>query len=66
MSILEKIAGFFHVDLFMKALPNMLFGYLGIFLVTALIVICITVLNVLPAKIAERKAKKAEDDDDDE
>ncbi len=48
------------------ALENMIFGYLGIFVVIILIVACITALNVIPAKIAERKAKADADDDDDD
>ncbi len=48
------------------ALENMIFGYLGVFVVIILIVACVTALNVIPAKIAERKAKAEADDDDDE
>lgn len=48
------------------ALENMIFGYLGVFVVIILIVVCITALNVIPLKIAERKAKEDDDDDDDE
>lgn len=37
----------FHVDMLLKALPIMGYGYLGIFLVTGVIIAVVTLLNKL-------------------
>ena len=39
-----------HVDLLMKALPVMGTGYLGIFIVTGVIILCVSLLNKLGNK----------------
>lgn len=37
----------FHVDMLLKALPIMGYGYLGIFIVTGVIIAVVTLLNKL-------------------
>ena len=37
----------FHVDMLLKALPIMGYGYLGIFIVTGVIIAVVTLLNNL-------------------
>lgn len=38
------------VDLLMEALPVMVTGYLGIFIVTGVIIVCVTLLNKFTRK----------------
>ena len=53
-----------NIQNFLDALPNIGLGYGGIFVVTAIIVGVVYLLNNVPEKIAERKRKKEEDEDD--
>lgn len=48
---------------FFDALPNIVMGYCGIFVVTAIIVFAVYLLNNIPEKIAQHKKKKEEDDE---
>ena len=54
----------FNVQYFLDAHPNIGLGYGGIFVVTAIIVGVVYLLNNVPEKIAEMKRKKEEDEDD--
>ncbi len=49
----------------LDALPNIGLGYGGIFVVTAIIVLVVTLLNVIPEKLAERKRRKEAEEDED-
>lgn len=53
-----------NIQNFLDALPNIGLGYGGIFVVTAIIVGVVYLLNNVPEKIAEMKRKKEEDEDD--
>lgn len=53
----------FNVQNFLDALPNIGLGYGGIFVVTAIIVGVVYLLNNVPEKIAERKRRKEDDDE---
>ncbi len=48
----------FNVQNFLDALPNIGLGYGGIFLVTAIVVGVVYLLNNVPEKFAEMKRKK--------
>lgn len=54
-----------NIQNFLDALPNIGLGYGGIFVVTAIIVGVVYLLNNVPEKIAERKRRKEEEEDDD-
>ena len=54
-----------NIQNFLDALPNIGLGYGGIFVVTAIIVGVVWLLNNVPEKIAERKRRKEEEEDDD-
>lgn len=45
---------------FLAALPNIGRGYLGIFVVTAIIVFIVWMFNTLPEKVYEHERKKDE------
>lgn len=47
-------------DAFIAALPNIGKGYLGIFIVTAIIVLIVYMFNTLPEKVYEHERKKDE------
>ncbi len=53
-----------NIQNFLDALPNIGLGYGGIFVVTAIIVGVVWLLNTVPEKIAERKRRKEEEEDD--
>ena len=55
----------FSVQNLLDALPNIGLGYGGIFVVTAIIVLVVTLLNVVPEKMAERKRRKEAEEDED-
>lgn len=52
------------IENFLASLENIALGYGGIFVVTAIIVGVVYLLNNVPEKIAERRRKKDEDEDD--
>ncbi|MBE6784528.1 MAG: hypothetical protein E7536_11035 [Ruminococcaceae bacterium] len=47
-------------DAFLAALPNIGKGYLGIFIVTAIIVLVVYMFNTIPEKVYEHERKKDE------
>ena len=47
-------------DAFLAALPNIGKGYLGIFIVTAIIVLIVYMFNALPEKVYEHERKRDE------
>ena len=47
-------------DAFLAALPNIGKGYLGIFIVTAIIVLVVYMFNTIPEKVYEHERKKHE------
>ena len=51
-----------HIDFeaFLASLPNIGKGYLGIFIVTAIIVLIVYMFNTLPEKVYEHERKKGE------
>ncbi len=51
----------FDVQALLDALPNIGKGYLGIFVVTAIIVFIVYMFNTIPEKVYEREKKKAEE-----
>ncbi len=53
-----------NVENFLASLENIGLGYGGIFIVTAIIVGVVYLLNNVPEKIAERKRRKEEEEDD--
>ncbi len=52
------------IENFLASLENIALGYGGIFVVTAIIVGVVYLLNNVPEKIAEIKRKREEDEDD--
>ncbi len=48
------------IDAFLASLPNIGKGYLGIFIVTAIIVLIVYMFNSLPEKVYEHERKKDE------
>ena len=52
----------FEIDVhaFLAALPNIGKGYLGIFVVTAIIVLIVWMFNTIPEKVYESERKKEE------
>ncbi len=48
----------FNLKFFLEALPIMLEGMIGIFIVTAIIILCVTALNYFTSKIGNKKSKK--------
>ena len=53
MEILSKLSEFIDVEAFIASLPYMGKGMLGIFIVTAVVVLAVNALNTLPDKDEE-------------